>query len=71
VHGKIDANFQDTGEHELKNIARPVRVYRLQTGSRSMEVPALTLPDKPSIAVLPFQNSIGQRLLVPALGGGT
>jgi adenylate cyclase len=32
VHGKLDANFQDAGERELKNIARPVRVYELQPG---------------------------------------
>jgi adenylate cyclase len=56
VLGKIDANFEDMGEHELKNIARPVRVYQLRTGRGAMETPTLALPDKPSIAVLPFQN---------------
>jgi TolB-like protein len=60
VRGKLDANFQDAGEHELKNIARPVRVYQLQQSERSeTEVPALALPTKPSIAVLPFQNMSG------------
>ena len=59
VRGKLDANFQDTGEQKLKNIARPVRVYRLETGSQSTEASALTLPNKPSIAVLPFQNLSG------------
>jgi adenylate cyclase len=60
VRGKLDANFQDAGEHELKNIARPVRVYQLQqSGGRAMEAPALALPNKPSIAVLPFQNMSG------------
>jgi adenylate cyclase len=60
VRGKLDANFQDAGEHELKNIARPVRVYQLQqSGGRAMEAPALALPNKPSIAVLPFQNLSG------------
>jgi TolB-like protein len=59
VRDKLDANFQDAGEHELKNIARPVRVYQLQTGRSVTKAPTLTLPDKPSIAVLPFQNLSG------------
>jgi adenylate cyclase len=59
VYGKLDANFQDTGEHELKNIARPVRIYQLQPSSHKMKAPALALPNKPSIAVLPFQNMSG------------
>ena len=46
-------------EHELKNIARPVRVYQLQQSGRALEAPALALPNKPSIAVLPFQNMSG------------
>src|SRR5262245_22240190 len=37
VCGKLDANFQDMGEHELKNIARPVRVYQLQLAGLAME----------------------------------
>src|SRR5499426_763950 len=59
VRGKLDANFQDAGEQELKNIARPVRVYQLRAGSQPTEAPALTLPNKPSIGVLPFQNLSG------------
>jgi adenylate cyclase len=59
VRGKLEANFQDVGEQELKNIARPVRVYQLQQSGRAMEAPVLALPDKPSIAVLPFQNMSG------------
>jgi adenylate cyclase len=59
VRGKLDANFQDAGEQELKNIARPVRVYHLRSGGGATETPALALPDKPSIAVLPFQNMSG------------
>jgi adenylate cyclase len=59
VRGKIDATFQDTGEHELKNIARPVRVYQFHTGEGAAQAPVLVLPDKPSIAVLPFQNLSG------------
>jgi len=65
--GKLDLTFEDLGEQSLKNIARPVRVYRvrLATAENTPKVmstasgPALTLPDKPSIAVLPFQNMSG------------
>jgi TolB-like protein len=59
VHGKLDANFQDAGERELKNISRPVRIYRLQSGGGTVDAAALALPDRPSIAVLPFQNLSG------------
>ena len=51
----------DKGEVELKNIARPVHVFAV-AGSKpatSAAAPALALPDKPSIAVLPFQNMSG------------
>jgi TolB-like protein/class 3 adenylate cyclase len=63
VRDKIEAEFTDIGEPSLKNIARPLRVYR--TGPASLpEMPvgppsALPLPDKPSIAVLPFANMSG------------
>jgi len=65
VRGKVDANFVDLGEKELKNIALPVRGYRvaMDHGATGSEPSApqrpttrLALPDKPSIAVLPFQN---------------
>jgi len=62
VQGKIAADFIDAGEQSLKNIARPVRVYRVEIGDGSGTRPAataITLPDKPSIAVLPFQNMSG------------
>jgi TolB-like protein len=60
VYGKLDANFQDSGEHELKNIERPVRVYRILFGNKSATSKrALALPDRPSIAVLSFQNMSG------------
>src|SRR6201984_41119 len=67
VVGRLDLAFDDLGEQSLKNIARPVRVYRvrLATDEKIPKVtppesgPALTLPDKPSIAVLPFQNMSG------------
>ncbi len=54
VVGKIDCAFADTGEQRVKNIARPVRVYRLRAGRR--DAPAAAPPGKPSIAVLAFDN---------------
>jgi adenylate cyclase len=60
VRDKLDLNFEDAGEQQLKNIARPVRVYRARlNGNAASRRPALPLPDKPSIAVLPFQNMSG------------
>jgi class 3 adenylate cyclase len=90
VRDKLTFAFEDMGEQQVKNIARPVRVYRVRPegplpnppprspdqvrggegsalipgsspGTRvgAAESPALTLPDKPSIAVLPFANMSG------------
>jgi adenylate cyclase len=58
VRGKIEAEFVDLGEQSLKNIARPLRVYRVGSVSAPElpPPPVLPLPDKPSIAVLPFAN---------------
>ena len=58
--GKVDVIFEDMGDHQLKNIARRVRVFRVRLdGAPSNARPTLALPDKPSIAVLPFQNMSG------------
>ena len=54
--GKLDLDFEDLGEHRLKNIARSVRAYRVITSARptAMQVGAgPLLPDKPSIAYCP------------------
>jgi adenylate cyclase len=66
VKGKVEANFDDQGEQAVKNIAEPVRAYRVREGSgtgsgsaASPPRPKLALPDGPSIAVLPFQNMSG------------
>jgi adenylate cyclase len=77
VRDRLDVVFEDLGEQSLKNIARPVRVYRVRPegphpspppragegSARSARVgaaaPPLPLPDKPSIAVLPFANMSG------------
>jgi adenylate cyclase len=65
VRGKLDLQVEDMGEQRVKNIARPVRVYRAQPaggpGTPNHSTPeadtaALELPDKPSLAVLPFVN---------------
>jgi adenylate cyclase len=59
VRGKLDAAFEDDGEQTLKNIDYPVRVYRLRIAGTAPSAPRLALPEKPSIAVLPFQNMSG------------
>jgi adenylate cyclase len=63
VRGKVEAEFLDIGEQSLKNIARPLRVYSVRPTSAPEPRPApaagLPLPDKPSIAVLPFANLSG------------
>jgi adenylate cyclase len=61
--GKLDLAFEDMGEQQLKNITRPVRVYRVASspaaGQPISPAAPLPLPDKPSIAVLPFVNLSG------------
>ena len=66
IRGKVDITFEDLGSQSLKNIAEPMRVWRVPNGRAVPAVPnrlpvddALTLPDKPSIAVLPFTNMSG------------
>jgi TolB-like protein/class 3 adenylate cyclase len=65
VRDKLDYTFEDLGEQQVKNIARPVRVYRVRDRAIRTEAAApaalqpLPLPDKPSIAVLPFANMSG------------
>jgi TolB-like protein/Flp pilus assembly protein TadD len=57
--GRLDLEFEDMGDQRLKNIAKPVRAYRVWSGGENTARPALGIPDKPSIAVLPFQNMSG------------
>jgi len=61
VRDRLPFTFEDLGEQQVKNIARPVRVYRVRdlVAAKASAQPALPLPDKPSIAVLPFQNMSG------------
>ncbi len=65
VRGKIETAFEDIGQKDLKNVTEAVRVYRIaanQSGvpATSPENDTLALPDKPSIAVLPFTNMSGE-----------
>src|SRR5208283_2188558 len=66
VRGRIDSDFVDLGEKDLKNIARPVRVYAVKTGSESTapaapfaSAPSRAQPPHLSIVVLPFANMSG------------
>jgi TolB-like protein/class 3 adenylate cyclase/tetratricopeptide (TPR) repeat protein len=67
IRGKVDIAFEDMGLQTLKNIAEPMRAWRMQlngavppaTPAKSSPEAPLSLPDKPSIAVLPFQNMSG------------
>jgi adenylate cyclase len=65
VRDRLDVIWEDGGEHEVKNIARPIQVWHwLRNGQQSptqqsIESEPLELPDKPSIAVLPFDNMSG------------
>jgi adenylate cyclase len=63
VRDRLDLAFDDLGEQQVKNIARPVRIYAVALGASPRAVlpvrPPLPLPDKPSLAVLPFQNLTG------------
>jgi adenylate cyclase len=55
IRGKLRIDVSDMGEHQLKNIEQPVRVYSVWLD----DAPPLALPDKPSIAVLAFENLSG------------
>jgi class 3 adenylate cyclase len=64
VRDRLPFTFEDLGEQQVKNIARAVRVYRVRDTAAAespaaQTSPALPLPDKPSIAVLPFANMSG------------
>jgi adenylate cyclase len=60
IGDRVSVAWEDLGEQHLKNIARPVRTYRMRSDqATATPMPTLALPDKPSIAVLPFQNMSG------------
>jgi adenylate cyclase len=61
---KLPVGFTDLGEQRVKNIAQPIKAYRITGATSPIDTPlvggsSLALPDKPSIAVLPFQNMSG------------
>jgi adenylate cyclase len=62
---KLDLTYEDMGEQQVKNIDEPVRAYKVMMQKKEesvtapAEAPSLELPDKPSIAVLPFTNMSG------------
>jgi adenylate cyclase len=58
IRARIGLAYDDLGDKQLKNIADPVRVYGIRLDGAPRR-PELALPDKPSIAVLPFQNMSG------------
>ena len=59
IDKKLAAGFQDLGAHELKNIAEPISAFGWGMKARRNRQAALSLPDKPSVAVLPFENMSG------------
>lgn len=63
VDGKVDFSFEDLGPQSAKNIAKPLRAYRLVLGGAKVKAAppreTLVVPDKPSLAVLPFDNMSG------------
>jgi adenylate cyclase len=66
VHHRVSAGFEDIGEHELKNIDGPLRVYRVssdppKTITTVSKADTVTLPNRPSIAVLPFTVTDGNQ----------
>ena len=69
VRNRVSATFEDMGEHSVKHVSAPIRVYRISgnkdaenfdpAGAPAADAPAGDMPDKPSIAVLPFENMSG------------
>ncbi|MEH2508236.1 adenylate cyclase [Bradyrhizobium sp. AZCC 1578] len=63
VEGKLDVGLEDRGEQQLKNISKLIRAYAVRAGGYSARIDRLSaappLPDKPSVAVLPFENMSG------------
>jgi adenylate cyclase len=63
VRNRLDHHFEDLGEHEVKHVSAPVRVYAIRHRDEPTSVQAtklpLTIPDKPSIVILPFDNLSG------------
>jgi adenylate cyclase len=61
IRNRIEANYEDRGEQDVKNVSAPVRVYAIRLGSSAGPAPSFdqAVSDKPSVAVLPFENLSG------------
>ena len=59
IRNRIDAKFEDLGEQAVKNVSAPVRAYAIRLGAAVVEVAPASSAEKPSIAVLPFDNLSG------------
>ena len=59
IRDKVGASFVFAGEHAVKNIAQPVRVWRWRPGAPGAAVPVLAFANRPAIAVMPFENMSG------------
>jgi adenylate cyclase len=63
VRNRLDHHFEDMGEHEVKHVSAPIRVYAIRhrgkPSSEQLKTLPLALPDKPSIVILPFDNLSG------------
>jgi TolB-like protein len=59
LQGKLDVRFESVGELRLKNIARPVRAYRMALKGTPTPEAAIAFADKPAVAVLPFEDMSG------------
>ncbi|MBV8132064.1 MAG: hypothetical protein JO282_06070, partial [Alphaproteobacteria bacterium] len=66
VRDRLPFVFQDLGEQRVKNIARPVRVYRIPITENTPANAPLRVPEKTSLAVLPFRNMSGDQELISA-----
>ena len=60
VHNQLDYAFEDMGAHEVKHVSAPVHVFRVAWGDATNPQPVdMAIPEKPSVAVLPFDNMSG------------
>ena len=61
VRNRIEANYEDRGEQEVKNVSVPVRIYAIRLGRSAGPETSIdqAVSDKPSVAVLPFENLSG------------